>query len=84
MVGSLEADIEGVCNVQYDNRDIIDDFDDETIDDRVSTHFHKMDVSIKIIKIKYYMSAVFVLFFIWSGANHVKNLFIIFSINLIK
>lgn len=48
MVGSLEADIEGVANVQYDNRDIIDDFDDDTVDDRTASHFHKMDVSVKL------------------------------------
>lgn len=44
MVGSLEADIEDVCNVQFDNRDIIDDFDDENADEKAPHQFHKMEV----------------------------------------
>lgn len=52
MVGSLESDIEDVCNVQYDNRDIIDDFDDETADDKSTIGFHKMDVSVRYFEIK--------------------------------
>lgn len=44
MVGSLESDIEDVCNVQFDNRDIIDDFDDENADEKTPHHFHKMEV----------------------------------------
>lgn len=44
MVGSLEADIEDVCNVQFDNRDIIDDFDDENADEKTPHQFHKMEV----------------------------------------
>lgn len=33
MVGSLESDIEDVCNQSYDNNDVIDDFDD-ILDDK--------------------------------------------------
>lgn len=44
MVGSLEADIQDVCNVQFDNRDVIDDFDDDNNDERSSYNFHKMEV----------------------------------------
>lgn len=47
MVGSLEADIEDVCNVQFDNRDIIDDFDDENADEKAPHQFHKMEVRCK-------------------------------------
>lgn len=52
MVGSLEADIEGVANAQFDNRDIIDDFDDENNDDKTANNFHKMDVSLLQIHIR--------------------------------
>lgn len=44
MVGSLEADIQGVCNVQFDNRDVIDDFDEDNNDERSSYNFHKNEV----------------------------------------
>lgn len=44
MVGSLEADIQGVCNVQFDNRDVIDDFDDDNNEERPTYNFHKMEV----------------------------------------
>lgn len=44
MVGSLEADIEDVCNTQLDNSDIIDDFDDENTDEKAQHNFHKMEV----------------------------------------
>lgn len=47
MVGSLEADIEDMCNVPYHNRDIVDDFDIEDPDEKSSTQFHNMDVSSK-------------------------------------
>lgn len=44
MVGSLEADIQDVCNAQFDNRDVIDDFDDDNNDEKSSYNFHKMEV----------------------------------------
>lgn len=43
MVGSLEADIQDVQNT-FDNRDVIDDFDDDN-DERTVYNFHKMEVS---------------------------------------
>lgn len=49
MVGSLEADIEGVCNVQFDNQNIIDDFDDENTDEKAPHHFHKMEVRLFLL-----------------------------------
>lgn len=42
MVGSLEADIQDVQNT-FDNRDVIDDFDDDN-DERTTYNFHKMEV----------------------------------------
>lgn len=53
MVGSLESDIQDVCNVQFDNRDVIDDFDDDNNDDRSSCSFHKMEVCTFIDNITY-------------------------------
>lgn len=44
MVGSLEADIQDVQNT-FDNRDVIDDFDDDN-DERTVYNFHKMEVSL--------------------------------------
>lgn len=44
MVGSLESDIEDVCNVPYHNRDIIDDFDVDN-DSKSPVQFYNMDVS---------------------------------------
>lgn len=49
MVGSLEADIDGVCNVQFDNRDVIDDFDDDNADGKTPHQFHKMEVRSELI-----------------------------------
>lgn len=46
MVGSLEADIQDVCNAQFDSRDVIDDFDDDHNDEKSSYSFHRMEVNI--------------------------------------
>lgn len=46
MVGSLEADIQDVCNAQIDTRDVIDDFDDDHNDEKSSYSFHRMEVNI--------------------------------------
>lgn len=46
MVGSLEADIEDVCNVPFHNRDVIDDFEDDN-DDKCPMQFHNMEVNNK-------------------------------------
>lgn len=45
MVGSLEADIQDVCNAQFDSRDVIDDFDDDHNDEKSSYSFHRMEVN---------------------------------------
>lgn len=50
MVGSLEADIQNVCNAQVDNRDVIDDFDDDHNDEKSPYNFHRMEVSYLRVK----------------------------------
>lgn len=46
MVGSLEVDIEDVCNTSLNNSDVIDDFEEEH-DEKCSSQFHNMEVNIK-------------------------------------
>lgn len=52
MVGSLEADIQDVCNAQFDTRDVIDDFDDDHNDEKSSYSFHRMEVNMRTAKSK--------------------------------
>lgn len=58
MVGSLETDIEDVCNVPFHNRDVIDDFDDNDNDDKCSTQFHNMEVNNAFFCFRFYLFCV--------------------------
>lgn len=47
MVGSLEVDIEDVCNANFSNNDVIDDFDDEN-EEKSPSEFYNEEVIIMI------------------------------------